>query len=62
MKKLVNGRRYVTPEEVIREFKIEPMTKEESLEFLYGAGIVTKKGNLRKFYRSTNTSKPKKTA
>ena len=55
-------RKYATPEEVIRKFKIEPMTKEESLDFLYKAGIVTKKGNLRKFYRNTNTSNPKKTA
>ena len=45
-------KRYATPEEVMREFKMEPMTREESLNFLYQAGIVTKKGNLRKFYQS----------
>jgi hypothetical protein len=48
-------KRIATPDEVMREFKIEPMTKEESLDFLYRAGIVTRKGNLRKFYRNTNT-------
>ena len=37
-------------------FDLEVKTKEEALIFLYRAGIVTKKGNLRKFYR--NTSKP----
>ena len=45
-------KRYATPEEVMREFKMEPMTREESLNFLYQAGIVTKKGNLRKFYQT----------
>jgi predicted DNA-binding transcriptional regulator len=48
--------RIATPDEVMREFKIEPKTKKEALNFLYRAGIVTKKGNLRKFYRNTNKS------
>ena len=57
MKKLVNGMRYVTPEEVIREYKrkpVEPVSKEKALDFLYKAGIVTKKGNYRKIYRTAN--------
>jgi hypothetical protein len=49
--------RIVTPEEVIREFKLETKTKEKALDFLYRAGIVTKKGNLRKFYRSSKKTK-----
>ena len=53
MKKSVTGRQNVTPEEVMREFKIKPMTKEEALDFLYRAGIVTKKGNYRKFYQGS---------
>ena len=54
MNKLVNGMRYLTPEEVLREYKFEPKTKEEALDFLYRAGIVTKKGNYRKIYRTAN--------
>ena len=46
-------RRFATPEEVIRDFKIAPMSKEEALDFLYRAGIVTKKGNYRKFYQGS---------
>ena len=34
-------------------YDLEVKTKEEALNFLYRAGIVTKKGNLRKFYRNT---------
>ena len=47
-------KRFATPDEVIRDFKIRPKTKEEAFNFLYRAGIVTKKGNLRKFYRNIN--------
>jgi len=35
-------------------FDLEVKSKEEALNYLYRAGIVTKKGNLRKFYRNTN--------
>jgi hypothetical protein len=50
-------KRIATPDEVMREFKIESVTKEEAFDFLYQAGIVTKKGNLRKFYRSSKKAK-----
>ena len=43
------------PEDLV--YDLEVKTKEEALNFLYRAGIVTKKGNLRKFYRNTNTPK-----
>ena len=42
----------ITNEELV--FDLEVKTKEEALSFLYRAGIVTKKGNLRKFYRNTS--------
>ena len=45
------------PEELV--YDLEVKTKEEALNYLYRAGIVTKKGNLQKFYRNTNTVKPK---
>ena len=45
-------KRIVTPDEVMREYKVKPKTKEEALDFLYRAGIVTKKGNYRKIYRT----------
>ena len=48
-------KRIVTPDEVMREYKVKPKTKEEALDFLYRAGIVTKKGNYRKFYRGALT-------
>ena len=35
-------------------FDLEVKSKEEALSYLYRAGIVTKKGNLRKFYRNTS--------
>ena len=37
-------------------FDLEVKSKEEALSYLYRAGIVTKKGNLRKFYRNTSKS------
>jgi len=40
-----------TTKELVYDLDIK--TKEEALNFLYRAGIVTKKGNLRKFYRNT---------
>ena len=49
-------KRMPTPDEVIRDFKIKPMTKEEALDFLYRAGIVTKKGNYRKIYRTAKVN------
>ena len=52
----VVAKRIATPDEVMREFKIVPKTREEALNFLYRAGIVTKKGNLRKFHRNTTKS------
>ncbi len=45
----------MSPEEVIQEYKFKPKTKEEALDFLYRAGIVTKKGNYRRIYRSAKS-------
>jgi len=53
-------KRIATPDEVIREYKAKPKTREEALDFLYRAGIVTKKGNYRKIYQTGYTGKPKK--
>jgi len=50
--------RIVSPETVLQEYKFKPKSKEEALDFLYRAGIVTKKGNYRKIYRSSLTSNP----
>ena len=44
--------RMLSPEEVISEYKYKPKTREEALDFLYRAGIVTKKGNYRKIYQT----------
>ena len=35
-------------------YDLEVKTKEQALHYLYRAGIVTQKGNLRKFYRNTD--------
>ena len=46
---------YISPEDLV--FDLEVKTREEALNYLYRAGIVTKKGNLRKFYRNTDINK-----
>jgi len=48
-------RRIVSPEEVLQEYEFKPKTKEEALDFLYQAGIVTKNGNYRKIYQTAKT-------
>ena len=50
-------KRIATPDEVMREYKRESVTKEEALDFLYQAGIVTKKGNYRRIYQSSTKTK-----
>ena len=43
--------RNITPEEMV--LQVKSFSREESLDFLYRAGIVTKKGNYRKFYKGS---------
>ena len=48
-------RRYLSPEEVLQNYEFKPCTKDEALDFLYKAGIVTQEGNYRKIYQTTKT-------
>ena len=41
----------ITPEEMV--LQVKAFSKKEALNFLYRAGIVTKKGNYRKFYQGS---------